>query len=121
MGPPAKAMRSLGDKIASSIVAQSAGVPTLEWNGTGWKRHSLYSILYKLHAGLTIPNCSQSDVARGKIVQVPADVYDKGCVHNQEEAIKVKMMFVISQTLSGSLVWSLGHYAIICWLIILHM
>ena len=37
MGPPAKAMRSLGDKIASSIVAQSAGVPTLEWNGTGQK------------------------------------------------------------------------------------
>ena len=41
------------------------------------------------HTGLTIPNCSQTDVARGKIVQVPPDVYDKGCVHNQEEAIKV--------------------------------
>lgn len=72
MGPPAKAMRSLGDKIASSIVAQSAGVPTLQWNGTG----------------LTIPNCSQTDISRGKIVQVAPEVYDKGCVHNQEEAIK---------------------------------
>ena len=90
MGPPAKAMRSLGDKIASSIVAQSAGVPTLEWNGTGCKLDSLYSVLHKLHAGLTIPNCSQADVVRGKIVQVPPEVYDKGCVHNQEEAIKVR-------------------------------
>ena len=28
-------MWSLGDKIASSIVAQSAGVPTLPWSGSG--------------------------------------------------------------------------------------
>ena len=40
-------------------------------------------------SGLTIPNCSHTDIARGKIVQVPAEVYDKGCIHNQEEAIKV--------------------------------
>lgn len=35
MGPPGSAMRSLGDKISSSIVAQSADVPTMPWNGTG--------------------------------------------------------------------------------------
>ena len=34
-GPPEGAMWSLGDKIASSIVAQTAGVPTLPWSGTG--------------------------------------------------------------------------------------
>jgi len=28
-------MWALGDKIASSIVAQTAGVPTLPWNGSG--------------------------------------------------------------------------------------
>ena len=28
-------MWSLGDKIASSIVAQTAGVPTLPWSGSG--------------------------------------------------------------------------------------
>lgn len=34
-GPPSQAMWSLGDKIASSIVAQTAGIPTLPWSGTG--------------------------------------------------------------------------------------
>ncbi|ODN03712.1 Acetyl-CoA carboxylase 2 [Orchesella cincta] len=35
IGPPEKAMWALGDKIASSIVAQTAGVPTLPWSGSG--------------------------------------------------------------------------------------
>ena len=34
-GPPEHAMWALGDKIASSIVAQSANVPTLPWSGSG--------------------------------------------------------------------------------------
>ena len=35
LGPPSNAMWALGDKIASSIVAQTASVPTLPWSGTG--------------------------------------------------------------------------------------
>ena len=35
IGPPGTAMRSLGDKISSTIVAQSAQVPTMAWSGTG--------------------------------------------------------------------------------------
>ncbi|KAJ1977442.1 acetyl-coenzyme-A carboxylase [Dimargaris xerosporica] len=35
IGPPGSAMRSLGDKISSTIVAQSANVPTLPWSGDG--------------------------------------------------------------------------------------
>ncbi|KAL2915487.1 acetyl-coenzyme-A carboxylase [Polyrhizophydium stewartii] len=35
IGPPASAMRSLGDKIASTIVAQSAKVPCVSWSGDG--------------------------------------------------------------------------------------
>lgn len=35
IGPPEHAMWSLGDKIASSIVAQTADVPTLPWSGSG--------------------------------------------------------------------------------------
>jgi len=35
LGPPENAMWALGDKIASSIVAQTAGVPTLPWSGSG--------------------------------------------------------------------------------------
>ena len=33
MGPSEDAMWLLGDKIASTIVAQTAGVPTLPWSG----------------------------------------------------------------------------------------
>jgi biotin carboxylase len=35
IGPPAKAMHDLGDKIASTLVAQSAGVPCVPWSGAG--------------------------------------------------------------------------------------
>ncbi|KAI8815908.1 acetyl-CoA carboxylase [Fimicolochytrium jonesii] len=35
VGPPPSAMRALGDKIASTIVAQSADVPCVAWSGTG--------------------------------------------------------------------------------------
>ncbi|KAJ3395827.1 acetyl-coenzyme-A carboxylase [Lobulomyces angularis] len=35
IGPPPNAMRSLGDKIASTIVAQSANVPCISWSGDG--------------------------------------------------------------------------------------
>ncbi len=42
IGPPENAMWALGDKIASSIVAQTAGVPTLPWSGEGeFKRWAL--------------------------------------------------------------------------------
>lgn len=34
-GPSSKAMWALGDKVASSIVAQTAGIPTLPWSGSG--------------------------------------------------------------------------------------
>ena len=35
LGPPERAMWALGDKIASTIMAQSADVPTLPWSGSG--------------------------------------------------------------------------------------
>nr|CAD7194930.1 unnamed protein product [Timema douglasi] len=35
IGPPDRAMWALGDKIASSIVAQTANIPTLPWSGSG--------------------------------------------------------------------------------------
>lgn len=49
LGPPSSAMWALGDKIASSIVAQTASVPTLPWSGQGitrLKSHSPFSILH---------------------------------------------------------------------------
>ena len=37
MGPPAGPMFALGDKIGSTIIAQSAGVPVIPWSGDGRK------------------------------------------------------------------------------------
>lgn len=34
-GPPSEAMWALGDKIASTIVAQTLQIPTLPWSGSG--------------------------------------------------------------------------------------
>lgn len=42
LGPPSQAMWALGDKIASSIVAQTAGIPTLPWSGSGKKLSCFY-------------------------------------------------------------------------------
>ena len=35
IGPSGGPMRALGDKIGSTIIAQSAGVPCISWNGDG--------------------------------------------------------------------------------------
>ena len=35
IGPPPEAMRALGDKIGSTLIAQSAGVPCVGWSGSG--------------------------------------------------------------------------------------
>ncbi|PAV62751.1 hypothetical protein WR25_22977 [Diploscapter pachys] len=37
IGPPSNAMFSLGDKIASTIIAQTLDIPTIEWSGNGLK------------------------------------------------------------------------------------
>ncbi|KAK9856781.1 hypothetical protein WJX84_000710 [Apatococcus fuscideae] len=40
LGPPASAMSALGDKIGSTIIAQTVGVPTVPWTGLGLKAPS---------------------------------------------------------------------------------
>ncbi|XP_023700613.2 acetyl-CoA carboxylase 1 isoform X5 [Paramormyrops kingsleyae] len=70
MGPPSQAMWALGDKIASSIVAQTAGIPTLPWSG----------------AGLTV-EWTESDQKKG-IVNVPPELYELGCIQDVEAGLK---------------------------------
>ncbi|KRX91996.1 Acetyl-CoA carboxylase [Trichinella pseudospiralis] len=72
IGPPAKAMWSLGDKIASSIVAQTAKVPTLPWSGSG----------------LTIPWKRTQNASNGSLY-VPPSLYAQATVSTVEEGIKV--------------------------------
>ncbi|CAG9767703.1 unnamed protein product [Ceutorhynchus assimilis] len=64
IGPSEKAMWALGDKIASSIVAQTADVPTLPWSGGGLKAQ--YS---------------------GKKIKISSDLFAKGCVTTAEEGL----------------------------------
>ena len=65
IGPPATAMAALGDKIGSTILAQSAGVPTLPWSGDG------------VTADYT--TCPEG--------VIPPDIYDQACIHSLAEAL----------------------------------
>eukprot|EP00095_Tigriopus_kingsejongensis_P004246 maker-scaffold711_size108467-snap-gene-0.33 protein:Tk04246 transcript:maker-scaffold711_size108467-snap-gene-0.33-mRNA-1 annotation:"hypothetical protein DAPPUDRAFT_222043" len=65
MGPNEHAMWLLGDKIASSIVAQTAGVPTLPWSGSGLK----------------------AEMVDGSRVKVGKELFRKACVKNLEEGL----------------------------------
>lgn len=65
LGPPPESMHALGDKIASSIIAQSAGVPTVSWSGSG------LTVNYVEDGG------------------VPSEIYKKACVTDSEHARRV--------------------------------
>ncbi|PSK60580.1 hypothetical protein B9Z65_730 [Elsinoe australis] len=67
IGPPGSAMRSLGDKISSTIVAQHAKVPCIPWSGEG---------------------VDEVLVDDNGIVTVEDHIYDKGCVHSPEEGLQ---------------------------------
>ena len=56
IGPPGSAMRSLGDKISSTIVAQSADVPTMAWSGTG-----INDTVLSEHGFVTVPERAYAD------------------------------------------------------------
>ncbi|XP_008416946.1 acetyl-CoA carboxylase isoform X2 [Poecilia reticulata] len=70
LGPSSKAMWALGDKVASSIVAQSADIPTLPWSGSG------------LRVAWT-----EEDQRRGYVVSVPPEIYKEGCVHDVDDGL----------------------------------
>ena len=67
IGPPGSAMRSLGDKISSTIVAQHAKVPCIPWSGEG---------------------VDQVTIDDKGIVTVEDDVYDQGCTHSPEQGLE---------------------------------
>ncbi|TSO98495.1 Acetyl-CoA carboxylase 2 [Bagarius yarrelli] len=62
LGPSSKAMWALGDKVASSIVAQTAGIPTLPWSGSGLK-----------------VAWGEEEQRLGQMISVPPELYIKGC------------------------------------------
>jgi acetyl-CoA carboxylase/biotin carboxylase 1 len=67
IGPPGTAMRSLGDKISSTIVAQSANVPTMPWSGDG---------------------ISETMLSDQGFVTVPDKAYKAACVTTVKEGLE---------------------------------
>lgn len=59
-------MRSLGDKISSTIVAQSADVPCMGWSGTG---------------------ITDTELSPQGFVTVPDKAYQDACVHSWDEGL----------------------------------
>ncbi|KAG7480864.1 hypothetical protein MATL_G00060810 [Megalops atlanticus] len=70
LGPSSKAMWALGDKVASSIVAQSADIPILPWSGTGLR-----------------VEWAEEDQRLGHVMSVPPELYTQGCVHDVDEGL----------------------------------
>lgn len=64
LGPPERAMWALGDKVASSIVAQTAEIPTLPWSGSELKAQ--YS---------------------GKKIKISSELFARGCVSTVEHGL----------------------------------
>jgi acetyl-CoA carboxylase/biotin carboxylase 1 len=71
IGPPEQAMWALGDKIASSIVAQTAGVPTIPWSGSG----------------LTV-KWTDTDRLSNRACTVDLDLYQRACITDGEDGVK---------------------------------
>ncbi|KAM6965705.1 acetyl-CoA carboxylase 2 [Aplochiton taeniatus] len=70
LGPSSKAMWALGDKVASSIVAQSAHIPTLPWSGSGLRL-----------------DWAEEDQRLGHVISVPPDIYFQGCVRDVDDGL----------------------------------
>lgn len=71
-GPPASAMWALGDKIASTIVAQTVGVPTLPWSGSGvlqirlnLTKEVFFGMIQIRISNPSLYSCSHLDLPRG--------------------------------------------------------
>ncbi|PWN41690.1 putative acetyl-CoA carboxylase [Ceraceosorus guamensis] len=67
IGPPGSAMRSLGDKISSTIVAQHADVPCMPWSGTGVK---------------------ETIMSEQGFLTVSDETYQRACIHTAEEGLE---------------------------------
>lgn len=83
-------MRALGDKISSTIVAQSADVPTIAWSGSGIKLNDTH----KAENGMTLPFSVLALIIHPFLtnrnlghVYVPEDIYKQACVETAEQGL----------------------------------
>lgn len=108
-GPSSKAMWALGDKVASSIVAQSADIPTLPWSGTGERSSACHDLLLELSLSMSLSlllcllsglrvEWAEEDQRQGRVISVPPELYVHGCVKDVDEGLAVRFCYRI-QTL----------------------
>ncbi|CAF4326884.1 unnamed protein product [Rotaria socialis] len=69
IGPPEQAMWALGDKIASTIIAQSADIPTFPWSGSHLKL--------------------EWDGESNENIRVPMDIYEKACIKDATKGVEI--------------------------------
>ncbi|NXE52570.1 ACACB carboxylase, partial [Casuarius casuarius] len=65
-------MWALGDKVASTIVAQTVQIPTLPWSGSG-----------------LVARWSEEDQQEQRTISIPLETYAQGCVKDVEEGLEV--------------------------------
>uniref|UniRef100_A0AC35FMC3 Acetyl-CoA carboxylase n=1 Tax=Panagrolaimus sp. PS1159 TaxID=55785 RepID=A0AC35FMC3_9BILA len=70
IGPPSNAMFALGDKIASTIIAQTVDIPTIEWSGSG----------------ITAPEPDPSSSVQE--MNIPEEIYRKATVSTADEGLR---------------------------------
>ncbi|XP_018652089.1 acetyl-CoA carboxylase [Schistosoma mansoni] len=78
LGPSHQAMWTLGDKVASTILAQSAHVPTLPWSG------SVDNLTLNMVKSTGLPQRSSSVYSR----LISEDLYRSGCVTDVSSCLK---------------------------------
>uniref|UniRef100_A0A8C3KG99 acetyl-CoA carboxylase n=1 Tax=Calidris pygmaea TaxID=425635 RepID=A0A8C3KG99_9CHAR len=72
LGKVFDAMWALGDKVASTIVAQTVQIPTLPWSGSG-----------------LVAQWSEEDQKHQQTISIPLETYAQGCVKDTEEGLEV--------------------------------
>uniref|UniRef100_A0A8C4PAL5 acetyl-CoA carboxylase n=1 Tax=Dromaius novaehollandiae TaxID=8790 RepID=A0A8C4PAL5_DRONO len=78
LGPPSDAMWALGDKVASTIVAQTVQIPTLPWSGSG-----------------LVAKWSEEDQEEQRTISIPLETYAQGCVRDVEEGLEVRIGYPV--------------------------
>nr|XP_056715156.1 acetyl-CoA carboxylase 2 [Euleptes europaea] len=71
LGPPSEAMWALGDKVASTIVAQTVHIPTLPWSGSD-----------------LVANWTEEENELRRTITVPLETYWRGCVRDMDEGLE---------------------------------
>ncbi|XP_065548557.1 acetyl-CoA carboxylase 2 isoform X2 [Lathamus discolor] len=72
LGPPSEAMWALGDKVASTIVAQTLQIPTLPWSGSG-----------------LLAQRSEEGQKHQQMISIPLETYEQACIKDAEEGLEV--------------------------------